>query len=66
MTLTPLVSLGLQLRSVVALSNHLRPAERSLPLAALGALPSLRLLDLRFNKKLTKSRTLIAQVLYHL
>jgi hypothetical protein len=41
-----------QLVSLNALSNQLRPYQRSLPLRELASLPCLELLDLRFNEKL--------------
>jgi hypothetical protein len=41
-----------QLVSLNALSNSLRPYQRSLPLRELKSLPCLELLDLRFNEKL--------------
>ena len=45
------------------LSNHLRPASRSVPIAALAALTALDVLDLRFNSKLPARRcsALLAQ-----
>ena len=41
-----------KLATLVALSNHLLPLARSLPLAELAALPNLAVLDLRYNSKL--------------
>ena len=41
-----------ELCSLIVLSNQLRRPERSLPLLSLAALPSLTLLDLRYNSKL--------------
>ena len=45
-----------RLRSLNALSNHLRPAARSLPLPELASLASLERIDLRYNKKLSGAR----------
>ena len=46
------VELPPNLTSLIALSNSFRPVARSLPLAALAALPKLTLLDLQYNAKL--------------
>ena len=45
-----------QLRDLCALSNHLRPPSRSLPLEELASLASLERIDLRYNKKLMGAR----------
>jgi hypothetical protein len=49
------------LEALHAQSNHLRPAARSLPLRELGALPKLRTIDLRYNKKLKSAGGLLAR-----
>ena len=52
-----------RLRELHALSNSLRPAARSVPLEALAALPSLAVLDLRYNPKLRGSAGELAAAL---
>eukprot|EP01047_Picozoa_sp_COSAG01_P056005 COSAG01_NODE_6299_length_3748_cov_3.059468_1_plen_395_part_00 len=51
------------LETLHAQSNHLRPIARSLPLAELGGLSKLRVIDLRFNNKLKAAAGMLAQLL---
>jgi len=50
------ISALVQLRDLCALSNHLRPPARSLPLPELRSLAFLQQIDLRYNKKLCGAR----------